>query len=158
MSRRRSSRATRPTPDRLRGSRRRRSRAGSSMRSAAWTKIKSRKSHIWAASLLATTFGRLRTRTRRPTIMNAFAPASSASRWRVLRSASWASTNGKPVCPHCGGLEAYEAQRPNVFVARSPRLISRSPRGRSLLSINSYSRFIPRPSRSFVTRSKVSRL
>jgi transposase-like protein len=28
-------------------------------------------------------------------------------------SIRWASTNGKPVCPHCGGLEPYEARRPN---------------------------------------------
>jgi len=25
----------------------------------------------------------------------------------------WFDTNGKPVCPHCGGLDAYEARRPN---------------------------------------------
>ncbi len=25
----------------------------------------------------------------------------------------WADTEGKPVCPHCGGVEAYEARRPN---------------------------------------------
>ena len=25
----------------------------------------------------------------------------------------WASTNGKPVCPHCGSLEAYDCRRPN---------------------------------------------
>src|SRR5580704_11463629 len=25
----------------------------------------------------------------------------------------WPDTQGKPVCPHCGGLEAYEARRPN---------------------------------------------
>ena len=24
----------------------------------------------------------------------------------------WADTQGKPVCPHCGGLDAYEARRP----------------------------------------------
>jgi transposase-like protein len=25
----------------------------------------------------------------------------------------WVSTNGAPVCPHCGGLNAYECRRPN---------------------------------------------
>jgi transposase-like protein len=25
----------------------------------------------------------------------------------------WAATDGKPVCPHCGGADAYEARRPN---------------------------------------------
>lgn len=25
----------------------------------------------------------------------------------------WHETDGKPVCPHCGGLDAYEARRPN---------------------------------------------
>jgi transposase-like protein len=28
-------------------------------------------------------------------------------------SIRWASTNGKPVCPSCGGLEPYECRRPN---------------------------------------------
>jgi transposase-like protein len=28
-------------------------------------------------------------------------------------SIRWASTDGKPVCPTCGGLDAYEARRPN---------------------------------------------
>jgi transposase-like protein len=31
----------------------------------------------------------------------------------AFASIRWASTNGKPVCPHCGGLEPYEARRPN---------------------------------------------
>ena len=30
--------------------------------------------------------------------------------FKVLR---WPETNGAPVCPHCGGLDAYEARRPN---------------------------------------------
>jgi transposase-like protein len=25
----------------------------------------------------------------------------------------WPETEGKPVCPHCGGLDAYECRRPN---------------------------------------------
>src|SRR5260370_11709751 len=24
----------------------------------------------------------------------------------------WPDTNGEPVCPHCGGLDAYECRRP----------------------------------------------
>ena len=32
------------------------------------------------------------------------------TRFRGLR---WPETNGAPVCPHCGGLDAYEARRPN---------------------------------------------
>jgi transposase-like protein len=31
----------------------------------------------------------------------------------AFRSVRWASTEGQPVCPHCGGLEPYEARRPN---------------------------------------------
>lgn len=25
----------------------------------------------------------------------------------------WSNTNGKPVCPHCGGVDAYDCRRPN---------------------------------------------
>ena len=32
------------------------------------------------------------------------------TRFRAIR---WPDTDGKPVCPHCGGLDAYEARRPN---------------------------------------------
>src|SRR5665213_1377033 len=31
----------------------------------------------------------------------------------MFRAVRWADTEGKPVCPHCGGLDAYEARRPN---------------------------------------------
>ena len=30
--------------------------------------------------------------------------------FRVIR---WAETNGAPVCPHCGGVDAYDCRRPN---------------------------------------------
>jgi transposase-like protein len=30
----------------------------------------------------------------------------------TLRLVRWPDTNGVPVCPHCGGLDAYEARRP----------------------------------------------
>ena len=30
-----------------------------------------------------------------------------------FRAIRWHSTNGQAVCPHCGGLEAYECRRPN---------------------------------------------
>ena len=29
----------------------------------------------------------------------------------TFRQLRWASTNGSPVCPHCGSLDAYEARR-----------------------------------------------
>jgi transposase-like protein len=31
----------------------------------------------------------------------------------MFRKVRWADTEGKPVCPYCGGLDAYEARRPN---------------------------------------------
>ena len=31
----------------------------------------------------------------------------------MLCKLRWVSTNGAPVCPHCGGLNAYECRRPN---------------------------------------------
>jgi transposase-like protein len=31
----------------------------------------------------------------------------------LFASIRWPSTQGKPVCPHCGGLNAYECRRPN---------------------------------------------
>jgi transposase-like protein len=31
----------------------------------------------------------------------------------MFRKVRWPDTQGKPVCPHCGGLDAYEARRPN---------------------------------------------
>lgn len=31
----------------------------------------------------------------------------------MLRQVRWPSTNGAPVCPECGGLDAYECRRPN---------------------------------------------
>ena len=31
----------------------------------------------------------------------------------VGRPIRWADTNGSPVCPSCGSVEAYEARRPN---------------------------------------------
>ena len=30
-----------------------------------------------------------------------------------FRDMRWPETDGAPVCPHCGGLDAYEARRPN---------------------------------------------
>ena len=32
---------------------------------------------------------------------------------RRCSASSVGSTNGEPVCPHCGGLNAYECRRPN---------------------------------------------
>ena len=31
----------------------------------------------------------------------------------TFRNIRWADTNGTPVCPSCGSVEAYEARRPN---------------------------------------------
>jgi transposase-like protein len=31
----------------------------------------------------------------------------------TFRRVRWAETNGAPVCPHCGGLAAYDCRRPN---------------------------------------------
>jgi transposase-like protein len=31
----------------------------------------------------------------------------------VFKMIRWADTNGTPVCPSCGSVEAYEARRPN---------------------------------------------
>src|SRR6266576_1998248 len=32
----------------------------------------------------------------------------------TFRNIRWADTNGTPVCPSCGSVEAYEARRPNA--------------------------------------------
>src|SRR6202045_819145 len=31
----------------------------------------------------------------------------------MFRKGRWPETDGAPVCPHCGGLNAYECRRPN---------------------------------------------
>ena len=31
----------------------------------------------------------------------------------MFRNVRWAETKGEAVCPHCGGLDAYESRRPN---------------------------------------------
>jgi transposase-like protein len=31
----------------------------------------------------------------------------------TFRAVRWPDTSGEPVCPHCGGLDAYEARRPS---------------------------------------------
>src|SRR6202795_3254994 len=31
----------------------------------------------------------------------------------MFRKVRWPETDGEPVCPHCGGLNAYECRRPN---------------------------------------------
>jgi len=38
---------------------------------------------------------------------------SDAEAEALFRKVRWADTEGQPVCPHCGGLDAYEARRPN---------------------------------------------
>ncbi len=32
---------------------------------------------------------------------------------RTFRNVRWAATGGEPVCPRCGGLDAYDCRRPN---------------------------------------------
>ena len=32
---------------------------------------------------------------------------------RAFRSVRWAETGGEPVCPYCGGVDAYDCRRPN---------------------------------------------
>jgi transposase-like protein len=38
---------------------------------------------------------------------------SDAEAEAMFRRVRWTETNGEPVCPHCGGLNAYECRRPN---------------------------------------------
>ena len=33
----------------------------------------------------------------------------------TFRRVRWADTDGAPVCPHCGGLDAYDCRRPDKF-------------------------------------------
>ena len=32
---------------------------------------------------------------------------------QAFKSVRWADTNGEPVCPYCGGVDAYDCRRPN---------------------------------------------
>ena len=36
---------------------------------------------------------------------------SDADAETTFRKLRWTETNGEPVCPHCGGLNAYECRR-----------------------------------------------
>ena len=38
---------------------------------------------------------------------------SDAEAETMFRDVRWPDTDGAAVCPHCGGLDAYEARRPN---------------------------------------------
>ena len=38
---------------------------------------------------------------------------SDADAETMFRKLRWPDTHGEPVCPHCGGLNAYECRRPN---------------------------------------------
>ena len=31
----------------------------------------------------------------------------------TFRQVRWPDTDGEPVCPHCGGVDAYDCRRPN---------------------------------------------
>ena len=38
---------------------------------------------------------------------------SDAAAETTFRAVRWPETNGAPVCPSCGGLDAYECRRPS---------------------------------------------
>src|SRR6202167_5869936 len=38
---------------------------------------------------------------------------SDAEAERMFRDVRWSETNGEPVCPHCGGVDAYDCRRSN---------------------------------------------
>ncbi|MGD9539359.1 IS1595 family transposase [Methylocystis sp.] len=38
---------------------------------------------------------------------------SDAEAEAMFRRVRWPGTDGKPVCPHCGGVDAYDCRRPN---------------------------------------------
>jgi transposase-like protein len=38
---------------------------------------------------------------------------SDAEAEAAFSSVRWPETNGRPVCPHCGGVDAYDCRRPN---------------------------------------------
>src|SRR5271166_5997195 len=38
---------------------------------------------------------------------------SDAEAEKAFAKVRWALTNGEPVCPYCGGLDAYDCRRPN---------------------------------------------
>ena len=38
---------------------------------------------------------------------------SDAKAEETFRKVRWAETDGAPVCPHCGGVDAYDCRRPN---------------------------------------------
>jgi transposase-like protein len=41
---------------------------------------------------------------------------SDAEAEKAFRAVRWADTRGEPVCPYCGGLDAYDCRRPNGAV------------------------------------------
>ncbi len=48
---------------------------------------------------------------------------SDAEAEAMFSQVRWPETNGEPVCPHCGGLDAYDCRRPNGAPRfRVPRL------------------------------------
>ena len=42
---------------------------------------------------------------------------SDAEAEATFRKVRWPETDGAPVCPHCGGLNAYDCRRPNGAAA-----------------------------------------
>ena len=73
----------------------------------------------------------------------------------AFRRIRWADTNGEPVCPHCGSLDAYDCRRfkgAPRFRCRAAKRISASRLARCSPAISCRSAAISRPSRSSATR------
>jgi len=64
----------------------------------------------------------------------------------VFAKIRWADTGGKPVCPHCGSLEAYDCRRPNG----APRWRCKGCRGDFSLTSRTLFAFHKLPLRSYL--------
>ena len=58
----------------------------------------------------------------------------------------WADTEGKPVCPHCGGLDAYDCRRPSG----APRFRCRACKGDFSLTSGTLFAFHKMPLRTYL--------
>jgi transposase-like protein len=64
----------------------------------------------------------------------------------TFRRIRWADTNGEPVCPHCGSVDAYDCRR----FKGAPRF--RCKGCKKDFSITAGTLFARRPSRSIATK------
>src|ERR1043165_5393038 len=55
----------------------------------------------------------LLSRAARPLALGSVFRMSDAECERTFREVRWPETNGEPVCPECGGLDAYDCRRAN---------------------------------------------